>query len=60
MSEVVKGTKPAAETVRENEERLYDAEVKRVRERMKSRVDAIRASKRVSHKDLQVVINTRG
>ena len=59
MSEM-KSTKPAADTVqREEAERLYEAEVERLQNEAKARVEAIRESRRLSDKDLQILINTR-
>jgi len=57
----LKATKSTTETARsDNAERRYQAEVKAVKAKMKRRVHAIRESRRLSDRDLRIVINARG
>jgi len=57
----MKTIKSARETARSDKtERRYQAEVKAVKAKMKRRVHAIRESRRLSDRDLQIVINARG
>ena len=54
-------TKPKGKNAQSDEtEQLYIAEVERVQEAMKARVEAIRRSRRLSDRDFQIVINARG
>jgi len=58
---VASSTKPASETAENDDtEQLYKAEVESVKAKLKPRIDKIRESRRVSDRDLQIVINARG
>jgi hypothetical protein len=55
-----KRTKPAVDTVQSEErQRRYEAEKERLRNQVKPRVAAIRESRRLTDRDLQILINTR-
>jgi hypothetical protein len=58
MPEITKSRPVAGSANRASWDRRYAAEIRRLQKKAKKRIEAIRASKRIRDKDLQILINT--